>query len=805
MKNMPPAATLAVIFAISTGAALAVAPPWKAKDLNPVTIKKPVAHPPIQLAAPGVTNGAIVVADQRARGANDLQQYIQEATGVKLAIVNRAPGTPLPAPAIVLGDCPEALALSLDSRNMPPEGFAIKTTTNLVFIVGNVAGPEGNGIQWGVYEFLERFVGMRWFFPQAVVGGPEIGMDIPRRDRLEVPPTWIEDAPVFRKREIFPPCSDPWHGSGIMLSRIQLFLRSGSSWPTRLQVHQPNWGRDQSLVSASPEVFQLKKDGSRQYDVICYGNSKTLEIYLKGIQNHLDGKPPYYAPISGKAITVSPADVEIACYCKDCRKLWNENGGQYGLASRVMADFVDKLAREVSRRWPTNGFTVIFLPYLNYTMAPEGYKFPGNVEVQICGMPGMANYKEPAVMAEEQDNVDKWIAISGRKIQNWHYNVWPAHKTKAAYHYPHVIQNYYRQNRDKTIGSFINGDYNHWPRQHISMYCWLKLLWNPEYDVDAAIDEFTRRMFGKAAPAMRELLEIQMESWEKSRWPDGMFSPRAIYTISYPPQIIERMKKLIAKAFDAGAGDDLVSARLAYYAHPTMDDFFKEAETLSGKGFKPLAAQKVGENPIIDGKLDDPQWQRAQPNTFVAAGGPKQGQPSHYATEIKAVWTTEGITFAFKMTEPTPARLCVDNGGHDNGTIWWDDNVELLLDPSGKQLGLYYHFIINADGNYWDSRLKDTTFECSNFKTKAFRGPDYWSLEVFLPYASFPEAVKPGSGTHTKWAGNFTRHRVADNGLNPPNDRLPDPDNVREYQRMNTTGASSSDNLADFSTIEFIE
>ena len=35
---------------------------------------------------------------------------------------------------------------------MPIEGFAIKTASNRVLIVGN-----GNGVRWGLYEFLERF------------------------------------------------------------------------------------------------------------------------------------------------------------------------------------------------------------------------------------------------------------------------------------------------------------------------------------------------------------------------------------------------------------------------------------------------------------------------------------------------------------------------------------------------------------------------------------------------------------------------------------------------------------------------
>ena len=51
--------------------------------------------------------------------------------------------------------------------------------------------------------------------------------------------------------------------------------------------------------------------------------------------------------------------------------------------------------------------------------------------------------------------------------------------------------------------AFINGVGDHWPRQHISLYCWMKCLWNPDFDVDAAVDEYCQRMYGSAAKTMR--------------------------------------------------------------------------------------------------------------------------------------------------------------------------------------------------------------------------------------------------------------------------------------------------------------
>ena len=77
----------------------------------------------------------------------------------------------------------------------------------------------------------------------------------------------------------------------------------------------------------------------------------------------------------------------------------------------------------------------------------------------------------------------------------------------------------------RPVGSFINGEGDHWPRQHLSLYCWLKVLWNPAFDVDAAVEGYCRNMFGPATAAeVRELVHMQIDGWEKSRWPGGKLS-----------------------------------------------------------------------------------------------------------------------------------------------------------------------------------------------------------------------------------------------------------------------------------------
>jgi uncharacterized protein DUF4838 len=599
--------TLAALMAMSARAEMP-------RDLAPVKLLKAESHPPVVLVDNGQAVATICVIGPRSRMLNEavghLQAMIEKSTGAKLPIVNDK----LVAPGLVIGNGDVAKHQGLVGAQMPAEGFAIKTTAEHIFIVGHDGQLSGGGLSdgtaWGVIDFLERFVGVRWYYPT------ELGQSIPTTKRLAIEPVFFADAAAFRKREIWPPMGNPWNGTGTPLMPLQTFLRSADSWPYKLVVHSPDWSRLKEYTEARPEVFQRRSDGTRDFSMLCYGNPKTLATYLENVARHSKGEKPVHLGITGKTITVSPADAEIACYCEDCRKLWNERGGQYGSASRIVAQFTANLGREVAKRFPD--YNVLYLPYLNYTDAVEGIEFPGNVEIQLCGMPGLAQYKE--------------------------------------YH--------------------------------------------------------------------------------------------------------------------------------------------------SGSGLRPLVAQKVGENPKLDGKLDDAVWQRATANEFVRGWDKKQSKTT-YPTTIRAVWTPDGITFGFHMHEPTPDLLERGLKGHDDSMLWWDDNIELLFDPSGRNEGEFFQFIINSNNAVAEARGKDFSQNYPEVKSAVHIGADFWSLEVCVPYSVLPGTVKPASGSNTVWFGNFTRHRVADQGLKPKVGRQQN--SQREYQRMNTTYAGPSNNLSDFAPIQFRE
>jgi hypothetical protein len=765
-----------------------------ADDLNPVKIKQVPQGAPVVLVEKGKPVATICVmgvpaSKQFACALQELQECVEEATGAKLPVVN---GKIAEGPALVIGDCPEALSAGLNGKEMPAEGFAIKTVKDKIYIAGNdESNLSSYGTAWGVYEFLERVVGVRWYWPTN-----EGGRSVTKTQDLSVAQMWIEDAPFFRKREIWPSMNKA------PLISLHTALRSGNSWPVSLMVHAPHGlAKINDFGKKRPEIFQKRKDGSRDGIMLCYGNPRTLETYMEQLSRVFDkGEKLERGNIAviGNAITVSPWDADVVCYCDDCRRLWgDEKAGYYGAASRIMGEFVVKLANEVKERWPDK--TIIFLPYMNYTFAPSGVTFPDNVEVQLCGMPGLAMYKEPTVYKRFQDNIDQWKKLTNRKVQTWDYSCWPEDKIKAPYQYPHVLKMYYQGNRDKIVGTMINGVKDHWSRQNISLYCWLKLLWNPDFDVDSATDEFCKRMFGPAAASMRELIRLQCDSWEKSRWPESVLSAKAVYEVSFKRSTLDRMKQLLETAHNEAGNDPVLQKRITYYETPFAECFSEYEFIIEGKGVKSLAAKKVAENPVIDGKLDDPVWQSAEAVELVKYDkATKKEVKSLFPTAVKAVWTKEGVTFGLNMSEPNPGALKKEMGAnHDDGGLWAQDCIEIFIDPSVAGNGASYQFLITAGGGIFDAKGADVSWNCEGLKQQSYVGKDFWSLEVFVPMSAFPDAKAPNTGV--TWNGQFTRHRLSDC-------LLPDgKEGGAETQKLNARNGGWNSNTGDFSPIRFVE
>jgi len=139
----------------------------------------PASAAGLVLAEGGQSNFSIVVSLQASpsekHAASELQQFLQQISGAQLPIVSDT--TPKTGPEIVLGNSSRLsdLGVQVDWDFLGSEGYLLRTAGDSLVI----AGGRLRGTMYGVYSFLEDYLGCRWFSSKV--------SHIPRRNKVEIP------------------------------------------------------------------------------------------------------------------------------------------------------------------------------------------------------------------------------------------------------------------------------------------------------------------------------------------------------------------------------------------------------------------------------------------------------------------------------------------------------------------------------------------------------------------------------------------------------------------------------------------
>ncbi len=360
-------------------------------------------------------------------------------------------------------------------------------------------------------------------------------------------------------------------------------VRAGSSWPYRIKVHEPQllWRKPRQWRQAHRQMFALRKDGTRNFKMLCYSSPMTLDYLLKGCEEAWDGRdhPDVYPSwVTSTCVTVSPADLPYQCHCRECQATMAKGG-----APLVLGLFVKRLCLQVKRLWPDK--KVIYLPYWNYQKCPATIEFPDNLTVKVCTTGGpMALMRQAAARRATEANLRAWSAKARGPITVWDYSDRGSGWTYGPVQYPHLLRDFYLANHTYIAGVFINGGIlSDWTTSAPTLYVWMKSLWNPELDVGAVLDEMCRRLYGPASTVARELLRLECQRWQTAKWthhlPDAGRIPPQLFREIWPPDVVARMKQLRDEALDLLANDRPARQRFLYWTW-TFDAFLREAEAV---------------------------------------------------------------------------------------------------------------------------------------------------------------------------------------------------------------------------------
>ncbi|MBX3727673.1 MAG: metallophosphoesterase [Candidatus Sumerlaeia bacterium] len=156
----------------------------------------------------------------------------------------------------------------------------------------------------------------------------------------------------------------------------------------------------------------------------------------------------------------------------------------------------------------------------------------------------------------------------------------------------------------------------------------------------------------------------------------------------------------------------------------------------------------------IDGRLDEPAWQRATPITDFRQVGTG---PAPHATSVRLLYDADYLYVGVWMAEPNPAGLKAAAEG-DIPLTWNDDDVELFFDPTMTARD-HTRLFQNAAGTRFNAKpvgRPDRYFQ-SAYDSAIVVGPDHWTMEMRIPWSDIADASAPTPGT--TWGFNVWRHR----------------------------------------------
>jgi hypothetical protein len=536
-----------------------------------------------------------------ATAAAELQTYLKKASGAQVPVkkedalsADERAGT-----LIAVGTAQLAAEAGVRADAFPPEGFVIRTVGRRVFLAGCddvIRGKDRqNGTYFAAVAFLEDALGVRWLWP-----GP-LGEVVPEARTLTVLPLDRTDAPKLRQRKVRDwlgqTNSDKWLAARKAMPMddkplAEMAAQSGA-WMRHMRLgssveHQYGHGFAtwwEQYHEAHPDWFAQQSGGSREwpkslggYDrvKICVSNPAVLDQWVANAVAYFKVHP------EGASFSASPNDNAYSghCMCERC-KAWDPPD-----APKVELTSVNANGEKVAFEYPA--LTDRYVRFYNLAAERLAKEAPG----KLVGGYAYGAWKTPPVREKLRENVMigfvgyGYLTDEARTAGRQSWDGW----AKAASHlflrpnllhdgcgYPVIYARRLGEDlRHCGETGMMAADFDslthHWAGQGLNYYVLSRLLWNPSADVEAIIDDYCRKGFGPAAPAVRAYfdglerqttalaaaVEPGTRGWSKEV-PEAMLK-------AFAPQALAPLRVHLDKARQQAAGDARVLERIEFLA-----------------------------------------------------------------------------------------------------------------------------------------------------------------------------------------------------------------------------------------------
>ncbi len=439
--------------------------------------------------------------------ADEFQEHVQLATGIRLPVVVEVSR---PQQHVFIGPsrAMRASAVGFDVDDSGPEDLRIIARDGNIAI----AGGRPRGTLYGVYTFLEDYLGVR-FLTHDHTHVPKVaaGSVLGPIDRCYQPPL------SFRWSYYGENSAQPAFAARRRINTITDDEKLGGKTGRSLVNH--SFGRQIPSAKYGQEhpEYYCEIDGRRRAAVAddyrdnepCLSNPDVLEIVAASVLAELAANP------HAENISVSQNDNDKYCRCEKCAAIDAREGTPMG----TLLTFVNAVARRVAKEHPH--VKVGTLSYWYSRRPPSTIRPEPNVQIQLCSIECCLIHPidDPNCPKNVQfcEDMKRWGTLSD-DIAVWNYNT-----NFSNYLLPcpnlRVIEpniRYFVANRAK--GAFMQAAGNAVGAEFSDLrnYVISGLLWDPSRSGQALVDEFIDLHYAEAAPPIRRFINLVHDRAEAS-------------------------------------------------------------------------------------------------------------------------------------------------------------------------------------------------------------------------------------------------------------------------------------------------
>jgi len=749
------------------------------------------------LAATLTPGGVEIVAAKKSPpvvkfAAKEMKHFLDGVLSCDVPVVDAPSGTRTP---IHLGSDKWTKKAGISVEALVRDAFRIVVTDKAVFIAGRdhpKANPERafqrnvwfqhyeRATLFGVYEFLERYAGVRMYFPG------ELGEVVPKREKVVVPPADFAVAPYLPNR-LYSYLSDVWFEGENRDAKSNLPLYWLNSYRLRMQTcYIPySHGLDklgylQRFGKTHPEYFRLNQDGTRDMNLalgrrsgkFCYSSGVWEEIYqdaksylkgegaeVRGVLNPRGEIGWWYNCQENTYIDLMPHDGMVPCACENCKAAYDKDDPGNYMDTMIwsnMAKIGNRLIAEGVSGYVTQS------AYQPYRRVPD-VALPTNVLVRVCER-GPWSVPYPDELRQEYAEIVSWVKKLGHKVAVVTY---PCKYGKR--NIPNIPDlspwlwgRYYKDVSQWTDNLYPECYTDRFLYRHLDLYVFSRIAWDPGVDADAIIDEYFRLMYGAAAGEVKAFFKSLETKWttgllsqgEDTMWGPSfnVASPEDRWNKVYTAELMEEYGRLFDAAAKKTAEGSLERRRVELMRRemlePLVDvrkEFVELPQRLASAVFR-----------FGDGK----------PLTLKACDKEKKDIPADQRTEVLAEAKDDGLFVRIAAYEPDLAGTSAPERRLDDQDVWQDDGLELQIDPTGARRE-FVHIMVNSMGSWADLKHQKTADGGwsadakwdSGAKVEVKRLDDRWICEISIPSAVFND------GLPHKFPAEVFRRRVSKSGV----------------------------------------